>query len=166
MNYIFFMVSLAVVTTSLQASYMGRLSAVSRQVTKKIEELVASRKAQSLKSQIEDILKDTAQEAEVLEPLMQNASKGQARQSIHSTKSGLFGKAESVVIENIEINNHAAKGWAESFFEWLKNGGQKRVASVALTIGAGGGYAAGSYNNKQAPAQPQIIVVPALASQK
>ena len=153
---------------SLQASYLARLTACSKQVMKMAQDkttlLTAQLKtydAQKLKTQLEEALKDTVQQAEVIEPMIKDSLKDSSRKSIHMNKSGLFGKAESVIVENVQINHHGSKSWAECFFEWLKTGGQKRVAAVSLALGATGGYAIGSYSHKHVQTQPQIIVMPA-----
>ena len=121
-------------TGSLHASYFARLAACSQQIVKiaqgKVTQLATKFEAQNLKNfkaQIEESLKDTVQQAEVIEPMIKDVSKDASRKSIHMTKSGLFGKAESVVVENVQINNIGPKSFSDCFFEWLKTGGQTRA---------------------------------------
>lgn len=156
----------------LQASYLSRLAVYSKQISQKVQtqatsfaEKIKTYDMQKLKTQLEDSLKDTVQQAEVIEPMIQDSLKDGSRKSIHMNKSGLFGKAESVVIENVQINHHGSKSFSECFFTWLKEGGQKRVATVGVVLGATGGYALGSFG-KQQQTQPQIIVMPAPANQQ
>lgn len=157
-------------TDALQASYFARIAAYSKQIQQavqhqagKISDKFTHRDINDLKKQLNDIFKDSPEsvKAEFVERQgVQQAVQDRSRKSIHLAKAGLFGKAESVVVENIQINNHGSKSFAECYFEWLKNGGQKRVAVVGVVIGAAGGYALGSYNHKQpVQLQPQTIVV-------
>lgn len=153
---------------SLHASYIARLTACSKNMIKIAQDktilLTAQLKTldtQKLKIQLEEALKDTVQQAEVIEPMIKDSLKDGSRKSIHMNKSGLFGKAESVIVENVQINHHGSKSWAECFFEWLKTGGQKRVAGVSAIIGATGGYVIGSRSSQPVQVQPQIIVMPA-----
>lgn len=156
----------------LQASYLSRLSVYSKQISQVIQTQASSFMGkiktydiQKLKTQLEDSLKDTVQQAEIIEPMIKDSLKDGSRKSIHMNKSGLFGKAESVVIENVQINHHGSKSFSECFFTWLKEGGQKRVAVVGVVLGVTGGYALGS-SGKQQQTQPQIIVIPAPANQQ
>jgi len=159
----------------MQASYIARLAACSKQIQStvknqmgKLSDTFKNRDMNNLKQQLNDVFKDASQseKSEFVHSQRIQYSQGKpTRQSIHSAKAGMFGKAESVVIENIQINNHGSKSWAECCFEWLKNGGQKRIAATSLVVGAAGGYALGSYNNKQ-PVQPQIIVAQVPSSQQ
>jgi hypothetical protein len=153
---------------SLQASYLARLTAYSKNIIKIAQDKTTSLTAQlktldtkKFKIQLEEALKDTVQQAEVIEPTIKDSLKDGSRKSIHMNKSGLFGKAESVIVENVQINHHGSKSWAECFFEWLKTGGQKRVAAVSGVICATGGYAIGSRSSQPVQTQPQIIVMPA-----
>lgn len=154
----------------LQASYLSRFSAYSKQISHVVQtqwassvNKIKSYDMQKLKTQLEDSLKDAVKQAEIIEPMIQDSLKDGSRKSIHMNKSGLFGKAESVVIENVQINHHGSKSFSECFFAWLKEGGQKRVAVVAGALGATGGYVVGSSGKQQV--QPQIIVMPTPANQ-
>jgi len=171
MNYKIIMVILGAVIvneSSLQASYLARLTVYSKNIIKLAQDKTALLKTQlktydtqKLKSQLEEALKDTVRQAEVIEPMIKDSLKDSSRKSIHMNKSGLFGKAESVIVENVQINHHGSKSFAECFFEWFKTGGQKRVAGVSFLLGATGGYIIGSNGDKKVQQQPQIIIMPA-----
>jgi len=164
-------------TDALQASYFARIAAYSKQIqqavqrqAEKISDTFTHRDMNDLKKQLNDIFKDSPESAKadfVERQGMQQAGQDRSRKSIHLAKAGLFGKAESVVIENIQINNHGLKSFSECYFEWLQNGGQKRALAVGVVIGVVGGYAISSYNNKQPlQPQPQTIVVQVPSSQQ
>lgn len=161
--------AITIFTSNLvQASYYNRLAIYSKQVSRAVQAKTASLIAtiktydtQKLKKQVEESLKDTVQQAEIIEPMIQESLKDASRKSIHMNKAGLFGKAESVVIENVQINHHGSKSFAECFFHWLKTGGQKRVATISLLVGTTGGYVIGSQSKQQVQAQPQIVIMPA-----
>lgn len=167
----FMMIGIALISTdALEASYFARIVAYSKQIqqavqrqAEKISDTFTHRDVNELKKQLSDIFKDTpgSTKAEFVERQgVQQGAQDRSRKSIHLAKAGLFGKAESVVIENIQINNHGSKSFSECYFEWLQNGGQKRALAVGVVIGVAGGYAIGSYNHKQSvQSQPQTIVV-------
>lgn len=153
---------------TFQASYFSRVAIRSKEFVKIAQDkaIALNKKVQSyntekITKELEDILKDSTQEVQVIESVIQDGSKEAARKSIHMNKSGLFGKAESVIVENIQINHYGSKSWAECFFEWLKTGGQKRVAAVSGLLCATGGYVIGSHSSQPVQVQPQIVLMPA-----
>lgn len=91
------------------------------------------------------------------------AAKTQAEQS--ATASGFLNFPKNTIhtTTNVTHNHHyAQKTWAETFSEWVKNGGQNRALGTGLVIGAAGGYGLNAVITPNP--QEKIIVIQAPAA--
>ena len=62
---------------------------------------------------------------------------------LNTTATGCFNFPKtSTTTTNHTVHNHhyGSKGWGESFFGWLQNGGQSRAAATGVAVGGLSGY--------------------------